>query len=254
MNVIGKANKFYTLWDISEDVRQMSDGRSYTITHYCFIKNLSFDKEAAMAKVPGAEVDETLRGHHSFERVQYQYPEPPADEFRYGKYSGTKVADCNDIDYLAWAWNSAWEMFSEEVKPIVESKLAAAGYRRLHDDSRFYSDPENVAAWEAEQEELDEFIDALSADKIEIDIPYNPDEDGTLRILNGNVEIKFKEVAEYYYQGYNYYLPLDSKGKAKRIKNKTLVITPKDIQIVNENRNTWNPVVTITVENFEIKK
>lgn len=249
--VIGKANKFYTLWDITEDVRQMSNGRSYTVTHYFFIKNLSFDKEAAMAKVPGAEVDETLRGHHSFEKVQY--PAPPADEFGFGKYRGTKVADCTDIEYLAWAWNSAEAMFSEEVKPIVESKLAAAGYRRLH-DSQYYSDPETVAAWEAEQEELDEFINTLGNDKIEIDIAYNPDEDGTLRILNGNVEIKFKEVAEYYYQGYNYYLPLDSKGKAKRIKNKTLVITPKDIQIVDENRNNWNPVVTITVESFEIKK
>lgn len=251
MKVIGKANKFYTLWEISEDVRQMRDGRSYTVTHCCFIKNLSFDKEAAMAKVPGAEVDETLRGHHSFERVQY--PEPPADEFRFGKYSGTKVADCTDIEYLAWVWNSAEEMFSEEVKPIVESKLAAAGYRKLH-DTHYYSDPATVAAWEAEQEELDEFIDSLSDGKVEVTLAGNLDEDGTACLHNGKVVIKFNEIAEYYYKGYNYYLPLDSKGKAKRIKNKTLVITPKDIQIVDENRNTWNPVVNIIVDNFEIKK
>ncbi len=251
MNVIGKANKFYTLWDITEDIRQMHDGRSYTVTHYCFIKNLSFDKEAAMAKVPGAEIDETLRGHHSFEKVQY--PAPPTDEFRYGKYRGTKVADCNDIDYLAWAWNDSESIFSDEVKPIVESKLADAGYRRLH-ESRYYSDPETVAAWEAEQEELDEFINGLNNDKIEITLASNLDENGTTYIHNGKVEIKFNEIAEYYYNGYNYYLPLDSKGKAKRIKNKTLVITPKDVQIVEENRNTWNPVVNIIVDNFEIKK
>lgn len=251
MNVIGKANKFYTLWDITEDIHQMHDGRSYTVTHYCFIKNLSFDKEAAMAKVPGAEIDETLRGHHSFEKVQY--PAPPTDEFRYGKYRGTKVADCNDIDYLAWAWNDSESIFSDEVKPIVESKLADAGYRRLH-ESRYYSDPETVAAWEAEQEELDEFINGLNNDKIEITLASNLDENGTTYIHNGKVEIKFNEIAEYYYNGYNYYLPLDSKGKAKRIKNKTLVITPKDVQIVEENRNTWNPVVNIIVDNFEIKK
>ena len=71
---------------------------------------------------------------------------------------------------------------------------------------------------------------------------------------NGKVEIKFNEIAENYNNVYNYYLPLDSKGKAKRIKNKTLVITPKDVQIVEENRNTWNPVVNIIVDNFEIKK
>lgn len=50
--VIGKANKFYTLWEVTEDTYRMHDGRPYTVTHHIYMKNLSFDKETAMAKVP----------------------------------------------------------------------------------------------------------------------------------------------------------------------------------------------------------
>ena len=47
--VIGKADKFYTLWEITEDTHTMADGRHYTVTHHIYVKNLSFNKETAMA-------------------------------------------------------------------------------------------------------------------------------------------------------------------------------------------------------------
>lgn len=251
MKVIGKANKFYTLWEITNESRPLGNGRTYNVTIYSFIKNLSFNKEDAMAKVPGAEVDESIHGHRSFERIKY--PTPPADEFRYGKYCGTKVVDCNDIDYLAWAWNNSDSIFSEESRPIVESKLVDAGYRKLN-NSTCYSDPTTVAEWEAEQEKLDEFINSLNNNEIHIVLNTNLNDEGVAYLLNGNVEIKFNDISEFYYNGYNYYLPLDDKGKAKRIKNKKLVITAKNIEIAEENRNTWNPAVKIMVDKFKIEK
>ena len=62
VTAIGFANKFYTLWQISEETKPLGNGRSYVITHYTYVKNISFDKETALAKYPGATLNENLRG------------------------------------------------------------------------------------------------------------------------------------------------------------------------------------------------
>ena len=58
VTAIGFANKFYTLWHITEETKPLGNGRSYMITHYTFIKNISFDKETALSKYPEAIFDE----------------------------------------------------------------------------------------------------------------------------------------------------------------------------------------------------
>ena len=42
---IGFANKFYTLWNITEETKSLGNGCNYVVTHYTYIKNISFDKE-----------------------------------------------------------------------------------------------------------------------------------------------------------------------------------------------------------------
>ena len=63
MKAIGFTNKYYTLWEIWEEHRPLGNGRSYVITHYNYIKNISFDRETAISKYPELPIDETLRGH-----------------------------------------------------------------------------------------------------------------------------------------------------------------------------------------------
>ena len=62
VTAIGFANKFYTLWHITEETKPLGNGRSYVITNYTFIKNISFDKGVALSKYPEAIFDENLRG------------------------------------------------------------------------------------------------------------------------------------------------------------------------------------------------
>ena len=40
---IGFANKFYTLWNITEETKSLGNGCNYVVTHYTYIKNISFD-------------------------------------------------------------------------------------------------------------------------------------------------------------------------------------------------------------------
>ena len=54
VTAIGFANKYYTLWQISEETKPLGNGRSMVVTHYTYVKNISFDKETALAKYPGA--------------------------------------------------------------------------------------------------------------------------------------------------------------------------------------------------------
>ena len=59
---IGFANKYYTLWQISEDKQNLGNGRFSIVTHHTYIKNISFDRQTAIEKYPDAIIDETLKG------------------------------------------------------------------------------------------------------------------------------------------------------------------------------------------------
>ena len=47
---IGFTNKFYTLWNITEETKPLGNGCNYVVTNYTYIKNIYFDKETALAK------------------------------------------------------------------------------------------------------------------------------------------------------------------------------------------------------------
>ena len=73
---------------------------------------------------------------------------------------------------------------------------------------------------------------------------YNPDSYGELRI--DGILYRFNEVAQNYYNGYSYYLPV-VKGNAKRIKNKTVNVTKYTSTIVDNN-------VTVDIIEFTVTK
>ena len=83
-----------------------------------------------------------------------------------------------------------------------------------------------------------------NSDTLELVMTSNPDMDGYYR--DGDVLYKFEEVKVNHYNGFLYYLPV-LKGKAKRVKNKTLIITKFDYE-VNEN------VLNINIKDFKITK
>lgn len=129
----------------------------------------------------------------------------------------------------------------------------SAGWRHLWDES--FQSPEEVTEFEAERERVQDLIEkVVNSTELEYEIGWNPDEDGRVNLEGGIVVLKFPNVIGYSYQGFPYYLPADEKGKAKRIKNKTVKIIPEQI-----NRIAPTPIynmgrVEVVVKSFEILK
>ena len=254
MLVIGKASKFYTLWDVTSETHKSRHSGEYTITHYEYIKNLSYDVEAAKAKAPGAEVDESLRGHRSYDVKTWKTEDLPTDEFRCGKYCGTKVADCTDIDYLGWALCNNTGVIPVECQEMVENLLVQNGYRRINES--VILNPEQVAEYEedvAEVEAVENMLDNKERVTFfcERGTSYRDDKP-TLHIGNG-IFLVFDNYKNMNYRGFDYPMPVDAKGKAKRIKGKNIVLTSYNYTVI-PNEYGWPSVLEIQVHDFEIEK
>ena len=248
ITAIGFANKYYTLWQISEETKPLGNGRSYVITHYTYVKNISFDKETALAKYPGATLNENLRGMTSSWDSKPKEVWDNVDTFRFGKYAYTKIADNTDINYLEWYWNQ----IDGDHKEYVGKILKANGYEirswksTYNNSENFYLvSPEELKTERKNNEALNEIETKLNnGETIEFISEYNPDSEGDCRI--GDVIYHFNEVKENWYNGFDYYLPVVN-GKQKRIKNKKLTITKYTYS------RTKN-VITINIEEFIINK
>ena len=247
MKYIGKSNKFYTLWDVYSETRHTQRGEAYKVIHHQYIKNISFDKDIAMSKHPDAVLDENLHGHSSW--TSYDYPKPPMDEFRGGKYRGDKIAECTDYNYLLWVYDLGYIIPSES-REIVLGILESQGYRKINENH--IATPEEVERIEKsyiECEEVQKTLEEFGSIKIVAD--KNLDEFGNLSI--GNIKFNFHNYKELEYGGYPYRLPVDSNGKAKRIKN-------KEIEIISESWKTvineygWGATLNVEVKDFKILK
>lgn len=249
MKVIGFASKFYTLWEVTEDERDLGNGCKYVITRFCYIKNISYSKEEAMKKYPDTPIDESLRGKTVSFNVEKEVWDN-VDVFRFGKYKYEKINESTDTDYIAWYWDNVYD---ETHKEFVTETLKNRGYEIResrwtdydgHEHNNVYLvSPETLETERKNAEALNNMIEKVkNSDILELTMTSNLDEDGYYR--EGDVLYKFAEVKENYYQGWSYYLPV-LKGKAKRVKNKTIVIT-------KFNYSVEGSVLNINIEDFKI--
>jgi len=247
---IGFANKFYTLWSITEETKPLGNGRSYMITHYMFIKNISFEKEVAMKKYPNIPVVENLRGKTASWYTTKEVWDN-VDTFRFGKYKYDKIETVNDLAYIAWYWNQIDGEHKAYVSDILKTngyEIRTNTYTTYYDETRtaeYLMSPEDLAN---ERMNLAEFNVILNKCKnnetIEIIPEYNLDDKGDYR--NGDVIFHFNNIKENWYNGYPYYLPV-LNGKSKRFKNKNVKINKYSYELNNN-------VITINVEEFTINK
>lgn len=253
VTAIGFANKFYTLWQITEDTKPLGNGRSYVITNYTFIKNISFDKGVALSKYPEAIFDENLRGKTiSWETKKEVWDN--VDTFRFGKYNGQKINETDDVDYIAWYWNQ----IGGDHREFVSNVLKEYGYEvHTYTYENYYGEtktgknllsPEVLENMRKVATELEILLEKCKNNEVFEFVPTkNLDYNGEFR--DGNIIYRFENFKLMEYAGNEYGLPLDSKGKAKRIKNKNIKIT-KYIYTVNDD----NTLLTITCKDFEIMK
>lgn len=251
-SAIGFASKFYTLWYITERVERTPYG-VYERTLYQFVKSISTDLDRAKEKYPDAVFIPDLRGHRSFERTKKISHGP--DEFKSGKYAGQKVADCQDYSYLAYILQNSPYILPDGYKEVVEDMLTQKGYRiENHDYGVSIETPEEVRRKEEAFEKADEFVARIEAgDSIEVVPTGNLNEEGvlTVKIADGLYALYQFPEGGYkimYYSGYYYGLPLDAKGKGKKIKGKKLIITPGDYEV----EDGYNVEIKVKVKDFQI--
>ena len=250
---IGFANKYYTLWEVTSSSRVINESMTTIITYHRFMKNISFDKAKAMAKYPNATVDESLRGKtkswKSFQEVWNN-----VDTFRFGRSKYNKI-ETEDISYVEWYWNNC----PAEQKEYVGNYLIANGYEirnksYINSHNEFVEYYVAVSPKELEEERIQEakrnsIVDGIiENDKIEFTPVKNLNEDGDYFDTEKNVIYHFTNVKTYCYDGYYYCLPIDTKGKAKRIKNKTIISDDFSWEFDNYQR------VVITINTFELVK
>ena len=216
MKVIGFANKFYTLWDVTSKVVESKYSKDTLVTN-TYIKNISMDIDKVKELYPDVEIDESLRGHSCTFEYTKERKEINTDKFNFGKYEGKLISECTDKSYLCWFFDNC----DGERKQNAEARLVELGFV-IKNDIIFTQ--EEIAKQEQ--------IERMLSNKEELEILFNRNLSiefdssdkcyGVYRNEDG-ILFKFNNVKLNYYNGFEYGLPLVN-GKAKRIKNKTIKI------------------------------
>lgn len=202
MQYIGFTQKYYTLWEVTEDA---------TYTYYKYVQNASMDYNKAIAKYPNAIIDLSLRGHSSFKKLREHMP---MCQFQFGKYKGQNYADCTDFDYMKWYYNVTDR---DEIKKYVASFLTSNGYfvedgkamtKAEYDEyirikpffPKFQTKVENGESFQFKvtkypQKKYDGICDE---ERAIVKIPF--------------CKISFKNFEEKEYNGYKYYQPTKMNG------------------------------------------
>lgn len=212
---IGFANKYYTLWDVS----QIMNGE-HEQTYCSYLKNLAFKLEDAQAKAKamGAtnlEPDESLRGSSSFWRdyePQEYIPETFEPwQFHYGRYKYDDIRENTDIDYLKWYHFDNQEGNEFTAPRILELDSNMVIYRK-----QLMTREERERSREGRKMEKN----IKKNGYYDVVIESNVKRYGEIYtnvgsfIVGKSVELKWMS-----YQGFDYALPVNPKtGKGMRIK------------------------------------
>ena len=174
MKVIGFANQYYTLWNVSEPYREYVSEHSWYMKVDCqYIQNLSKDLEAAKAKLTGEyRINLELRGEKGWsfsERVggkqssllPYQFP-----EHFYG-YVGQDIRTIEDEAGIKMLWvlymkKEIWDNSVEEhnfknlnphwVKPVVYARRRLVELGKLIRYKGKYYSPKYLEIVKAKEE------------------------------------------------------------------------------------------------------
>lgn len=259
---IGFANKYYTLWQLTERLVDTPCGGSEIIKEYTYVKNISIDEETAKSKYPNVEYDEDLKGktgsftmYPKKKKIEYE-----PNVYHFGKYEGKTFEEAGDDNYAVWFLETCGYRYGEYDRGLcLMEYLKKFGYvfeRCIseYNGNVFYrmQTPEMIKIIKRCISEYDAFVEnALSGKPINIVPTKNLDGYGNYVVTHNLDEIPdvvyhFEETKEMWYNGYYYWLPVIG-GKAKRFKGKNIVISDYTV-------NNDNGMLTINVKNFTVAK
>lgn len=188
-------------------------------------------------------VDGSLRGvsqsWSSKEKVE-SFVSPKV--YQFGRCRGSLISETKEssIDYLMWyASEQNNEEHLLEIRKVCIEKF---GFVNLlgntpSDDFEliFRNKQEAKENLDAQNKKLAEDTfrkECFDSNELVGILNYNVGSNGEGQFFVENADglevpfdIRFSEVKENYYSGFSYYLPMDSKGKGKRVKNKSIQVT-----------------------------
>ena len=244
MNAIGINNNFYVLWEVSNSIL-VSGSKKYDVTDYKYVKRISKNVENVSKLYPGFVVNDMLSGrHHSFKISHRIYDN--IDTFRFGKYADQPIINCNDFHYLEWYINCEYNVYDDH-RNFIANYLLTNGYQLSKNSDGKY---ELISPEKIESEIFTEIAsyhaskDLDNKDTLVILSTKNLDSHGYLK--NNGIFYSFRNFKTYCYEGFIYGLPI-FKGKAKRIKNKKIIIDKFNYSINDKYE------IIVDVMNFKIE-
>lgn len=217
---IGFANKYFTLWNVTDSKEFANCGGvfiPYNKTNFNFIRNLSMNEEDALKKavllgVECLDVDDELRGKSGSFSIKETFPKVDTVNsmvFEFGKYKSQKISDCQDQEYLFW--------YFEETQNVHSKELLLQKFGFVDFDGQLIT-VEHFESINKRQAVLDK----IRKEKVAIgQMVSNLNAEGTGRIeVEGQTfHVYFPEWKLMSYNGFEYGLPAIN-GKGKKIKNK----------------------------------
>jgi len=255
---IGFTNKYYTLWDISEEHNYSIspyDGKPYISsvrTFNSYRQNLSLDFDKAVGKSgilnfdPNKDFDVNLQGKRSW-YTPFIYKKPTIidndkdTKIFFGKYNGKTLGEIfvNDKQYYKWLLEST---DYPGLRVIMANMSLFIKERQIS-----FENLENSISF-SQGEDTIEFLFVKN-------LQNTPDGYYTRLEVDSNyfLHVYFPFATRHTYNGYDYYLPVDKKGHSKRLKNKNVEITGVFSE-VEYDYVSLSRTQTLKVKDFKILK
>lgn len=223
---IGFANKFYTLWTITNEARYICDsyGKYWVSgydTRYEYHKNVSTSLDKVKEIYPDLSIDEELRGiTRSFEKSSKNDLCP--NIMKFGKYISHNLDELVDTDfgYVIWLCENSYSSNASYAKKLEKVQQH---YKSIEDSRNKILSDKDAMFSEFIKEGVYEFV-------AESNLRISQGEKGVYAYINYDIDIDGNELLVTFkfnlgsfsvseYNGYQYGLPL-VKGKSKRMKGK----------------------------------
>lgn len=242
MLAIGFSKQYYTLWSITEEAQYSTNMRgehyhSHIRVTFTYIQNLSKDINLAVEKAklrgcvnlePDLELYGRNSGFYKDIKTSCEIPDKLHFEFNFGKYFGQDIRFNRDENYLIWFYNQTENRYA---KVNLEKNF---GYIKDGDDLYSPSEYKKILENRGVSRKFEDFINLIKSSSslanIIIDFDKNLNAGGyysyNLEQYYGvprDISIKFLDIKEMYFRGFNYSLPVID-GLAKKIKNKQMVV------------------------------
>lgn len=228
MKAIGFATEFYTLWDIQSDEMYNMNSQnqvtsSYKTVTYTYLGNLSkdLDKAQVKAKAKGAT---NLEPDHDLYGKNKSWKETTPKKF--------KVENITEFDELLIMVVSNDKEYTQEVKEAALEQMI---------EKDFVEMVEGTVVIKRHADKFKKWLENKKNFNVQETFLMEKNIDSNGLYHSDTIEYRFSNFKENYYNGFNYYLPIDSKGNAKRVKGRKIQITDFESNIKHDNLpyRTW---------------